>query len=85
MGFEVKFHRNVADGGTVLNERTDAMIFDRCACSSGSGGVFEVNDDGRITPWRDYFDFYDFGKADPPRDRRDRHACAAAEDVTGAP
>jgi limonene-1,2-epoxide hydrolase len=25
-------------------------------------GVFEV-DDGRITLWRDYFDFYDFGKA----------------------
>jgi limonene-1,2-epoxide hydrolase len=25
-------------------------------------GVFEVHD-GRITLWRDYFDFYDFTKA----------------------
>jgi len=35
MGFEVKFHRNVADGATVLNERTDAIVLDRCACSFG--------------------------------------------------
>jgi limonene-1,2-epoxide hydrolase len=63
MGFEVKFHRNVADGGTVLNERTDAMIFGPLHLQFWICGVFEVNADGRITLWRDYFDVYDFGKA----------------------
>lgn len=62
MGFEVKFHRNVADGGTVLNERTDAVVFGPLRLQFWVCGVFEV-DDGRITLWRDYFDFYDFGKA----------------------
>jgi limonene-1,2-epoxide hydrolase len=62
MRFEAKFHRNVADGGTVLNERTDAMIFGPLRLQFWICGVFEVKD-GRITLWRDYFDFYDFGKA----------------------
>jgi limonene-1,2-epoxide hydrolase len=62
MGFEVKFHRNVADGASVLNERTDAMIFGPLRLQFWVCGVFEVHD-GRITLWRDYFDFYDFGKA----------------------
>ena len=62
MGFEVKFHRNVADGGTVLNERTDAMVFGPLRLQFWVCGVFEVHD-GRITLWRDYFDFFDFGKA----------------------
>lgn len=62
MGFEVKFHRNVADGGTVLNERTDAAIFGPLRLQFWVCGVFEVKD-GRITLWRDYFDFYAFAKA----------------------
>jgi len=62
MRFEVKFHRNVADGGTVLNERTDAIVFGPLRLQFWICGVFEVKD-GRITLWRDYFDFYDFGKA----------------------
>jgi limonene-1,2-epoxide hydrolase len=62
MGFEVKFHRNVADGATVLNERTDAIVFGPLRVQFWVCGVFEVHD-GRITLWRDYFDFYDFTKA----------------------
>jgi limonene-1,2-epoxide hydrolase len=62
MGFEVKFHKNVADGTTVLNERTDAMIIGPLRLQFWVCGVFEVHD-GRITLWRDYFDFYDFTKA----------------------
>jgi limonene-1,2-epoxide hydrolase len=62
MGFEVKFHNNVADGATVLNERTDAMIIGPLRLQFWVCGVFEVHD-GRITLWRDYFDFYDFTKA----------------------
>lgn len=33
--FEVKIHRIAADGGAVLTERTDALIFGPCGCSSG--------------------------------------------------
>ncbi len=34
-GFEVKIHRIAAEGSAVLTERTDALIFGLCACSSG--------------------------------------------------
>jgi limonene-1,2-epoxide hydrolase len=62
MGFEVKFHRNVAEGSTVLNERTDAMIIGPLRLQFWVCGVFEVHD-GRITLWRDYFDMFAFVKA----------------------
>lgn len=61
MGFEVKFHRNVAEGSTVLNERTDAVVFGPLRLQFWVCGVFEV-ENGRITLWRDYFDFFDFTK-----------------------
>lgn len=60
--FEVKFHRNVAEGFTVLNERTDAIVCGPLRLQFWVCGVFEVHD-GRITLWRDYFDFYDMVKA----------------------
>jgi limonene-1,2-epoxide hydrolase len=62
MGFEVKFHRNVAEGSTVLNERTDAIVLGPLRLQFWVCGVFEVHD-GRITLWRDYFDFLDMLKA----------------------
>ncbi len=34
-GFEVKIHRIAAEGNSVLTERTDALVFGRCDCSSG--------------------------------------------------
>jgi limonene-1,2-epoxide hydrolase len=61
-GFEVKFHRVAADGAAVLTERTDAMIFGPLRLQFWVCGVFDVHD-GRITLWRDYFDFYDMLKA----------------------
>lgn len=60
--FEVKFHRNVVEGSTVLNERTDAIVIGPLRLQFWVCGVFEVAD-GRITLWRDYFDFYDMFKA----------------------
>lgn len=60
--FEVKFHRNVAEGAAVLNERTDALIIGPLRLQFWVCGVFEVHD-GRITLWRDYFDFFDMFKA----------------------
>ena len=60
--FEVKFHRVAADGGAVLTERTDALIFGPLRVQFWVCGVFEVHD-GRITLWRDYFDVVDILKA----------------------
>lgn len=61
-GFDVKIHRIAGDGAAVLTERTDALIFGPLRLQFWVCGVFEVHD-GRITLWRDYFDFYDMLKA----------------------
>jgi limonene-1,2-epoxide hydrolase len=61
-GFEVKIRRIAADGAAVLTERTDALIFGPLRLQFWVCGVFEVHD-GRITLWRDYFDFFDMFKA----------------------
>ncbi|BBY36205.1 limonene-1,2-epoxide hydrolase [Mycobacterium mantenii] len=60
--FEVKIHRIASDGGAVLTERTDALIFGPLRLQFWVCGVFEVHN-GRITLWRDYFDFFDMLKA----------------------
>ncbi|CPR13599.1 limonene-1,2-epoxide hydrolase [Mycobacterium bohemicum DSM 44277] len=62
MAFEVKIHRVAADGAAVLTERTDALIAGPLRLQFWVCGVFEVHD-GRITLWRDYFDFFDMLKA----------------------
>jgi limonene-1,2-epoxide hydrolase len=59
VALEVKVHRTAAEGTTVLNERTDAIIIGPFRLQFWVCGVFEV-EDGQITLWRDYFDFYDF-------------------------
>lgn len=61
-GFEVKFHRIAAEGTAVLTERTDVLVFKALRLQFWVCGVFEVHD-GRITLWRDYFDFFDMFKA----------------------
>ena len=61
-GFEVKFHRIAAEGTSVLTERTDVLVFGALRLQFWVCGVFEVQD-GRITLWRDYFDFFDMFKA----------------------
>lgn len=60
--FEVKTHRIAADGSAVLTERTDALILGPLRLQFWVCGVFEV-DDGHITLWRDYFDFFNMFKA----------------------
>jgi limonene-1,2-epoxide hydrolase len=62
MRFEVKIHRIAADWAAVLTERSDALIFGPLRLQFWVCGVFEVHD-GRITLWRDYFDFFDMLKA----------------------
>lgn len=55
--FDVVVHRATGDGtGTVLNERTDLLAVGPFVLTFWVCGVFEVRD-GRITLWRDYFDF----------------------------
>lgn len=62
MGFDVAVHRNVGDGTTVINERSDAIVLGPLRLQFWVCGVFEVRD-GRITLWRDYFDTFDLLKA----------------------
>ncbi|WP_454560706.1 limonene-1,2-epoxide hydrolase [Mycobacterium haemophilum] len=62
IGFEIKIHRIVADGDAVLCERADAVIVGPLRVQFWVCGVFEVHN-GRITLWRDYFDFFDLFKA----------------------
>jgi limonene-1,2-epoxide hydrolase len=56
-GIDFIVHRQVADEGVVMNERTDVL-----RARSGTevrlpvAGVFEVRD-GLITAWRDYYDY----------------------------
>ncbi len=57
-GFRVHFHNIAAHGGTVLTERTDALILGPIEQRIWVYGRFEVLD-GRITVWRDSFDWLD--------------------------
>ena len=61
-GFDVKIHRIASEGSAVLTERTDVLIFGPFQAHFWVCGAFEVRD-GRITLWRDYFDFLDIVKA----------------------
>ena len=49
-------HREAATGQIVLNERTDRFVKGDLTFDLLVAGVFEVNSDGLITLWRDYFD-----------------------------
>jgi limonene-1,2-epoxide hydrolase len=55
---EVEFvvHRQVVVGNVVVNERTDRFDVNGTWIDLPVAGFFEVNDEGRITLWRDYFD-----------------------------
>lgn len=49
-------HRQTATGNVVMNERTDRFTKGGVSADIPVAGIFEVNDDGKITLWRDYFD-----------------------------
>lgn len=57
-GFRVHFHSIATSGHTVLTERTDALIFGPIEQRFWVYGRFDVID-GRITLWRDSFDWLD--------------------------
>ena len=58
-GFEVRMHNIASDGAVVLTERTDVLEAGRFSAAFWVCGTFEVRD-GKITLWRDRFDFADF-------------------------
>ena len=49
-------HRQLAAGNLVMNERTDRFRSGDKWLELPLTGVWEVNDEGKITLWRDYFD-----------------------------
>lgn len=57
-GFEVYLHAVSADGPVVLTERTDVLLMGPVEAQFWVWGRFEVHD-GRITLWRDSFDYLD--------------------------
>ncbi len=61
-GFEVYLHAISSDGPVVLTERTDVILIGRMRIQFWVWGRFDVHD-GRITLWRDSFDFLDVTKA----------------------
>jgi limonene-1,2-epoxide hydrolase len=56
--FDVRIHRIATDGDVVLTERTDAIMIGGFRSQFWVCGTFEVHD-GRISLWRDYFDWKD--------------------------
>ena len=59
---EVQFvvHRQTATGNIVMNERTDRFRLGDKWIDLPVAGVFEVDADGKISLWRDYFDMQTF-------------------------
>jgi limonene-1,2-epoxide hydrolase len=53
---EFVIHRQVARGQVVMNERSDRFLVNGTWLDLPVMGVFEVDADGLITLWRDYFD-----------------------------
>lgn len=60
--FEVYLHAISADGPAVLTERTDVLIVGRLRIQFWVWGRFDVHD-GKITLWRDSFDYLDILRA----------------------
>ena len=61
-GIRFEVHRQVAQGGLVMNERTDHITMGDRTVALPVVGVFEI-DGGRIKAWRDYFDMGQFSGA----------------------
>ena len=55
--------RQTATGNVVMNERLDRFKLESGWLEIPVVGVFEIDDDGLISLWRDYFDLGTFKKA----------------------
>lgn len=66
-GCDWQTHAIAASGNTVLTERTDGFTFkDGRRAAIRVMGTFELNADGKITAWRDYFDMAEFQREFAP-------------------
>ena len=61
-GFEVVNHHVLADGPVVVTERTDVIVARGVRLQLWVWGRFEVHG-GKITVWRDSYDYLDMAKA----------------------
>ena len=60
-GCDWETHFIAANGNTVLTERTDNFTLEGGKKASVRVmGTFEINDDGKVAKWRDYFDSAEF-------------------------
>lgn len=59
-GIHFDTHHIVAKGKIVMTERTDGFLIDGRWRKIVLMGIFEINDDGKIGKWRDYFDLGQF-------------------------
>jgi limonene-1,2-epoxide hydrolase len=55
-GTEFVVHHSAVNGNVVLNERTDRFLVGETWREIRVMGTFEINADGKIQYWRDYFD-----------------------------
>jgi limonene-1,2-epoxide hydrolase len=53
-------HHIMANGNIVMTERTDRFLIAGRWRNIRLMGIFEVNPDGKIGKWRDYFDLLEF-------------------------
>jgi len=61
--FGAKILKSVHVGNTVFNERVDTIkMKNGKSADIPVAGMFELNDAGKITVWRDYFDLATFTK-----------------------
>lgn len=61
-----QIHAIAANGNKVLTERNDRFRFaGRDWTAVRAAGVFEIDGDGRIAAWRDYFDLAELERAMP--------------------
>jgi limonene-1,2-epoxide hydrolase len=56
-GFEVYVHKISVDGGSVMTERTDVLLYGPVRIQFWVWGRFDVAG-GEITMWKDYFDWW---------------------------
>jgi limonene-1,2-epoxide hydrolase len=55
-GIDFEILKQVSAGSLVFNERIDTFVQDGKKTAAPVCGVFEIDGDGKIAAWRDYFD-----------------------------
>jgi limonene-1,2-epoxide hydrolase len=55
--FSFEFKRLEVVGDTVFTERVDRFVINDMAMAVPVAGIFDFDGDGRITSWRDYYDW----------------------------